>query len=853
LNVDLVRAENGTVDLNALPQSKHSNTTFSLPAINIRTIALEHMTLRTGNEQITIDAYFHKSHYSSAVVDVQQIDANITTRYAALALNGSLQQNVFSGESITTLNREYFQSYLDLFSTVPLRYHISISHASTTQLQASVPIKHLELKEGNLSIDDARIAMTYRYRDERMDMDMKYDLSHNDITIRLLQQLGIAFKGEIQSHMAMEILHSPYALPEMHYDAAVTLRHNHALYATLSSRSKQLFATLQSDDQQHFKFHGTLRRLSSNVIPSLPQLLQNRDLNASVDANISILNTAVSAVGKVHLEDRGTTFTSNFEYDGEQLLTQGVIDVHHQAAQWNGIQTQNLFPMNIVTHYNNVNEGMVALRSNDIYVTLFKRSDHLNGWGSYKNSRFDIKGIQEAHRTKLHVKNHIPSLYEFINSITPLHYQQFEYYDAELYADTTVTIDDDISVESYLNIPWYVAQSDSQTINFGHNSSMKLRLFNRYMTVDEYNVSILDHRVYAQHDSKLFLDRDNILHLNGLWIYDSLELSGTYNPGNRHINMRLHGKQFHYSGSEGDLRAAVDIAIVSDTPERMSIEGSVNVHEGEINYYPSKHYLMRDDDIIIIQDVREPATSHLFVNVHITAAKALRYHAHEIDLNITPDVTLWKEPEKPLVLLGMATIGTGAVMLSDKRYEIYPSKLYFGGDTPINPYLDLNILREIDYKKIHIYVTNTLEDPVVLFSATPSLSQNDIMSYLIFGTPANTAFEGGDELSGASAANLILGMGLKKMIGDTTGIHVDTLNIISSESGALGFEVGTQVNEKLRILLKNDSKFSAILQYKLNRWLRLDVDVKETGQGINLIYVKDLHDPLDVQPPSAHP
>ena len=82
------------------------------------------------------------------------------------------------------------------------------------------------------------------------------------------------------------------------------------------------------------------------------------------------------------------------------------------------------------------------------------------------------------------------------------------------------------------------------------------------------------------------------------------------------------------------------------------------------------------------------------------------------------------------------------------------------------------------------------------------------------------------------------------MLGDTTGIHVDTLNIISSESGTFGFEVGTRVNDKLRILLKNDSKFSAILQYKLNRWLRLDVDVKETGQGINLIYVKDLRDPF---------
>jgi autotransporter translocation and assembly factor TamB len=137
-----------------------------------------------------------------------------------------------------------------------------------------------------------------------------------------------------------------------------------------------------------------------------------------------------------------------------------------------------------------------------------------------------------------------------------------------------------------------------------------------------------------------------------------------------------------------------------------------------------------------------------------------------------------------------------------------------------------------------------MEDPVILFSSTPSLSQNDIMSYLIFGTPSSSAFEGGEELSGASAANLVLGIGLKKMISDTTGIKVDTLNILNSQNGGLGFEVGTQVSDRLRILLKNDVEFSAILQYKLNRWLRLDVDVKETGQGVRVIYVKDMRDPF---------
>ncbi len=844
LNINALHLRNSIIDFNALAQnSTASNTEFSLPPIALQRMVLQHVTLIVGSEEISIDGSADKSRYENGRIDIDKINTAVATRYADFQLEGALKENVFSGNSDTILSRTYFKPYLQAFHKAPLRYKLTIAHASATQLYVGVGIKHLELKEGNISINQAHIDVAYRYSDRYLDLNGSYQLSREETIINVAQQLHVAFEGNVTSELLLNIEQTPYILPQTHYTARFDVTPQGLLHAAVSSDSKTLQATLMSNDMQTFKLHAQAEELSSNVIPSLPQMLQNRDLNVSLDVNIST-GTTVRALGSMTLGDRTTTLRNTFEYDGEQLLAQGVIDVHHHAAAWNGISTHNIFPVNFVAHYNRAKEGMLSLRSHEVYMTLFKREKRLNGWGSYKSSRFDIQGLFEPARTVLHVNNHVTSLYELINSVTPLHYKPFEYYDAELHAHTTVTIDEDVSVESDLSIPWYVAQQDSQTINFGHNSTMKVRLFNRYITLDEYNISVLDHRVYAQRDSKFLLDQEYNLHVNRLWIYDTLELTGIYESNTHRLNMRLYGRDFHYSGPEGDVRSAVDIDIVSDASGNLSVEGDVKVIEGMVTYYPSKSYLMRDEDIIIIQDVREPKTSKLFVNVHITSDKPLRYKANDIDVMIVPDITLWKESNQALVLLGMAEITGGEALLSDKHYEIHSSKLYFGGDTPINPYLDLNILREIDYKKIHIYVTNTMEDPVVLFSSTPSMSQNDIMSYLIFGTPANSAFEGGEELSGASAANLILGMGLKKMIGDTTGIHVDTLNILSSESGTLGFEVGTQINDRLRILLKNDSKFSAIMQYKLNRWLRLDVDVKETGQGINLIYVKDLSDPF---------
>jgi hypothetical protein len=60
----------------------------------------------------------------------------------------------------------------------------------------------------------------------------------------------------------------------------------------------------------------------------------------------------------------------------------------------------------------------------------------------------------------------------------------------------------------------------------------------------------------------------------------------------------------------------------------------------------------------------------------------------------------------------------------------------------------------------------------------------------------------------------------------------------------MGFEVGARLNKDLRVLYKNDTISSVLVQYTVNRWLRLDADIHELGQGINAIYIKDFSDIL---------
>ena len=118
------------------------------------------------------------------------------------------------------------------------------------------------------------------------------------------------------------------------------------------------------------------------------------------------------------------------------------------------------------------------------------------------------------------------------------------------------------------------------------------------------------------------------------------------------------------------------------------------------------------------------------------------------------------------------------------------------------------------------------------------------MSYLLFGAPASAAMS--NEKSAptvrADATNFMLGAGIKGLVGGITKIQLDTMNILTTKEGGMGFEVGTRLNKDLRVLYKNDSVSTVLVQYTLNRWLRLDVDIHALGEGINAVYIKDFGD-----------
>jgi translocation and assembly module TamB len=100
---------------------------------------------------------------------------------------------------------------------------------------------------------------------------------------------------------------------------------------------------------------------------------------------------------------------------------------------------------------------------------------------------------------------------------------------------------------------------------------------------------------------------------------------------------------------------------------------------------------------------------------------------------------------------GRPVVGRGRLGISDGVYQAYGQDLTIErgyalfADSPVeNPGLDVRAVREVDDVTAGIRITGTMKKPNLKLFSTPSMSETDILSYIVTGRP-------GGESSGKTA------------------------------------------------------------------------------------------------------
>jgi translocation and assembly module TamB len=544
-----------------------------------------------------------------------------------------------------------------------------------------------------------------------------------------------------------------------------------------------------------------------------------------------------------HTHDDYAHINGTFKYKDSALQLTADIKPQQENTLYQKYNLKLFTPISL--SYNAyAHTSKLQINANLMNLYIKQEGSQLKGDGNLASAAFTFKGTLKNNEPVITLNTHIASINMLLHELKLATEKDKTVYDGEVNIHSILKYKETFSIHSTVQSPWLSVQTNSQNKYILRDTLFRSSYKNKMINIYNYKTQYKQQKFYSNKLSRLHLDKNATITVDAFYVYDNLILKGMIDPFQSRMKLNLHSNKFSIKTHTVNVYAKTNINIDVENTAYQNIDGNVTLLSGVVSYMPQHDYAISDEDIIIVQDMQKEKRSNLHINVHLNAVNPIRYKTKQADVKFLPDIFIRKEPAQKTTYFGKIIILSGKILAQEKEFTFDKndkSEIILTGKKQFNPQLNLKLHYEtIDYKDIIILITGKLNAPILIFSSNPAMSQNDIMSYILFDEPADTLFDNSGAASRTSINYLILGTGIKTIFNKGTGIKVDTLNILNNKNGTLGYEVGARFNKKIRIVYKNDVASSVVLQYRLSPSLRVDVDVHDTGQGVYFVYTKDL-------------
>lgn len=196
-------------------------------------------------------------------------------------------------------------------------------------------------------------------------------------------------------------------------------------------------------------------------------------------------------------------------------------------------------------------------------------------------------------------------------------------------------------------------------------------------------------------------------------------------------------------------------------------------------------------------------------------------------------------------ILGQADLVRGGYEFAGKRFEMTRGRIRFDGGSPPNPRLDIAAEAQVTGLTARVTVTGTSLVPVIDFSSTPALPEEELLARLLFGEGITTLSAPEALQLGAALASLRGGGGLDPINKLRSAIGVDRLRIVPADTAlgrGTGVSVGKYLGRRFYAEIVTDGRgYSATqLEFRVTSWLSLLGTVSTVGrQSLNVKVQKD--------------
>jgi len=774
--------------------------------------------------------------YTSDSVSVGVLDLKVDSNVTDLILNAKIKENHLTGQLRLTPTKELFELY-----DLPIRKEaigdivINVT-ASEEQVVADLSKEMKQLlksKKGdfNLDIDSLQSHVVYDINEGSMKADSKVMLSTPYAKNVLVTNLftmddNISYSGEIHVKQIIGVdakFVKPLNNLEVKYEGDIQSIKTDIL-------SDNLQGTFTSSDFKKAQLHlETKEALVLNQFIELPLELNQTKANVVIDVPIRF-DENVSLVAYTKINSNVLNVDANISYEDtlrvktvSYIPEESLLRTYSEELKWD-----RLSPIRAEAELkDDAIDAVLTAGSLAAKAHYDLESTKVDGKMSLGGLHADISGIAKQ---KLNIYTKINSMSSLIESVKDI----YTFADVPIVkgsADISVELSDLKTVDIVLKSPEILYQPDHKTEHYVNDIDLAIKFEDSKVVLNRYTLTYATQKLFSTKPSTISL-ADDIVTISPLWINDQLEVAGEYNIRTKKGTIDTEAKKLHIEHEIVDLDSMIDIKTVLDG-NKTYVNGDIVLLGGNIHYDLNQKSFASDSDIIIVQDMKVKKESsfidNLSVAVQIKTKKPLIFKKDDIDIQAKVEATVYKADHGDLMLLGMLEIlEGGSYNFKGKKFVFDKSHIYFTGN-PTKPILDASATYKAAIHYITISVTGTADTPHINFSSIPNLSREQILSVLLFDSPARAGTNSGDDMM------RMMGGAMAKSVLSTIGIELDHLVVGDDNS----VEVGSKLTDKILITYINDIVPKVELRYLHAKHTESVIRVGGESQSYDIIYTSD--------------
>ena len=307
------------------------------------------------------------------------------------------------------------------------------------------------------------------------------------------------------------------------------------------------------------------------------------------------------------------------------------------------------------------------------------------------------------------------------------------------------------------------------------------------------------------------------------------------------------------------------------------IAGSIIIPEARVRPASFKNTVSLTNDAVFEIDKKDPNPLNLNMDIVVATGDDVKLDVKDLHGFLDGRVQVKQMPKQALSLNGKLNLRDGKYESYGQKLQIEQGEVIFLGKQITNPNIQVRAIRKFsdlnykvsgsnklldfseqnldtadfgDHTIVGIIVSGRVNSPKVkLFSSPPNLSQQDILSLLMFGKPADQVGSSGGQLLFKAMQSMNIGSdsktlekmrSLKEKYGFDVQVHNKSLGTSKGDISKTSVSVGKSITKRIYLqyregLFQENSGVFAI-SYLLNKYLSVKISSSDVANGIDFTY-----------------